>query len=369
MDLGFNAFRHNKIKDHINRALHEANGLALSKLNELGGSGEPDGYNGLTDPPPKLRSNDMKEENPCWKGYKQLGMKKKGAKKVPNCVSVEEDGPVMSRYTERPTYEGNDKYPDTAERGIYEGWASIGHAYDWAGDRNSKAKFYGKKPKPTTTKNDEKDDTYKDSKQGGKVKFAKTVKEEKKPKPVKLTPKQEQDKTIPSSMAYYREKIYQARLKQLRKEETQIDELKAETLGSYIKKASASRKAALTGPKADVATWGKRQKGITTAIKQLTKENSKDKDWDAATGFAEQVPSHLHLNKPDTKYAPGAAGITHTIHEETKMDNKPINEAIENIMEDNLGAMKENLMVALQEKAIEKLEERKKEIAAQYFAQ
>jgi hypothetical protein len=41
----------------------------------------------------------------CWKGYKQYGMKKKGGKEVPNCVPVEEDGPVMSRYTERPTYE------------------------------------------------------------------------------------------------------------------------------------------------------------------------------------------------------------------------------------------------------------------------
>jgi len=26
----------------------------------------------------------------CWKGYKQLGMKKKGKRKVPNCVPVEE---------------------------------------------------------------------------------------------------------------------------------------------------------------------------------------------------------------------------------------------------------------------------------------
>lgn len=27
----------------------------------------------------------------CWKGYKQIGMKKKGAKQVPNCVPVEEE--------------------------------------------------------------------------------------------------------------------------------------------------------------------------------------------------------------------------------------------------------------------------------------
>jgi hypothetical protein len=28
----------------------------------------------------------MKMKNPCWKGYEPIGMKKKGTKKVPNCV-------------------------------------------------------------------------------------------------------------------------------------------------------------------------------------------------------------------------------------------------------------------------------------------
>ena len=27
-----------------------------------------------------------KMENPCWKGYEAIGMKKKGGKTVPNCV-------------------------------------------------------------------------------------------------------------------------------------------------------------------------------------------------------------------------------------------------------------------------------------------
>jgi hypothetical protein len=27
-----------------------------------------------------------KKDNPCWKGYKKLGVKTKGGKKVPNCV-------------------------------------------------------------------------------------------------------------------------------------------------------------------------------------------------------------------------------------------------------------------------------------------
>jgi uncharacterized protein YaaW (UPF0174 family) len=55
---------------------------------------------------------------------------------------------------------------------------------------------------------------------------------------------------------------------------------------------------------------------------------------------------------------------------ETTMDNKElINEALDCILEDNLSEMKDNLMQALQEKTIEKLEERKKEIAANYFAE
>ena len=29
---------------------------------------------------------EKKMSNPCWKGYKQIGMKKKQGKNVPNCV-------------------------------------------------------------------------------------------------------------------------------------------------------------------------------------------------------------------------------------------------------------------------------------------
>ena len=79
-------------------------------------------------------------------------------------------------------------------------------------------------------------------------------------------------------------------------------------------------------------------------------------------------------NRPDrdleARTYTGATGTTHTVKEETKMDNKElINEALDCILEDNLPEMKDNLMKALQEKAMEKLEERKKEIAANYFAQ
>ena len=48
--------------------------------------------------PPKMESSKLnalmpqqvtEEQGPCWKGYKQLGMKDKGGKQVPNCVPNE----------------------------------------------------------------------------------------------------------------------------------------------------------------------------------------------------------------------------------------------------------------------------------------
>lgn len=32
----------------------------------------------------------LSEKSPCWKGYKQIGMKEKDGKQVPNCVPIEE---------------------------------------------------------------------------------------------------------------------------------------------------------------------------------------------------------------------------------------------------------------------------------------
>jgi hypothetical protein len=29
-----------------------------------------------------------KKKSPCWKGYEAIGMKKKGDRKVPNCVPI-----------------------------------------------------------------------------------------------------------------------------------------------------------------------------------------------------------------------------------------------------------------------------------------
>ena len=44
-------------------------------------------YTDKTMPPFKVNE----DENPCWKGYKQVGMKEKDGRQVPNCVPVEEE--------------------------------------------------------------------------------------------------------------------------------------------------------------------------------------------------------------------------------------------------------------------------------------
>ena len=39
--------------------------------------------------PPAPKSKHTEGKGPCWDGYKQIGMKKKGGKQVPNCVPEE----------------------------------------------------------------------------------------------------------------------------------------------------------------------------------------------------------------------------------------------------------------------------------------
>jgi len=112
-------------------------------------------------------------------------------------------------------------------------------------------------------------------------------------------------------------------------------------------------------------------KTLTRAINKKYAESGKKKEQKQVKEEDNTKPDvNLMGNQKPDAYGYGAKGTTKTIHEETKMDNKElINEALDCILEDNLPEMKDNLMKALQEKAMEKLEERKKEIAANYFAQ
>jgi len=52
-----------------------------AKFKNANKSAEEDVEEGLRDP----------KDNPCWKGYKPVGTKKKNGKTVPNCVPTNED--------------------------------------------------------------------------------------------------------------------------------------------------------------------------------------------------------------------------------------------------------------------------------------
>jgi hypothetical protein len=207
-------------------------------------------------------------------------------------------------------------------------------------------------------------------------------------------------------------------------------EASAEKLSSYTQ--AAAERLASGSDAGDRQKEVNRITGINTAVRKLHPDlypgevNVPVKEY--WTPFLTQHHKHSarlskeKSNKPDTIMDPGAGGTTHTtsegwasitdpktgktdtygekpkekpeVHEpgtdwtkpslqikktrfaktvrkeETKMDNKElINEALDCILEDNLSEMKDNLMKVLHEKATEKLEERKKEIAANYFAQ
>jgi len=65
-----------------------------------------------------MKDDEMSEaKDPCWTGYKQVGMKKKGGKMVPNCVSVSESAsPVVRRVLER--YQGQLELQTLEEKNV-----------------------------------------------------------------------------------------------------------------------------------------------------------------------------------------------------------------------------------------------------------
>jgi len=48
----------------------------------------PRGYMGHTKKKTEEKPAPTKKKGPCWKGYEMVGMKKKGGRKVPNCVPL-----------------------------------------------------------------------------------------------------------------------------------------------------------------------------------------------------------------------------------------------------------------------------------------
>ena len=64
-----------------------------------------------------IKSGNIEEENPCWKGYKQVGTKKKGGKEVPNCVPVKEEN--MDEAVRLQAQTGNNIFVTLSWRGKY----------------------------------------------------------------------------------------------------------------------------------------------------------------------------------------------------------------------------------------------------------
>jgi hypothetical protein len=89
-------------------------------------------------------SNDkLNEMKPCWKGYKQIGMKEKNGEKVPNCVPVNEESEGLwanihaKKERGEPPAKPNDKnYPDKLtkegkdESNNYMFWLNLKGIYD-----------------------------------------------------------------------------------------------------------------------------------------------------------------------------------------------------------------------------------------------
>ena len=93
------------------------------------------------------------------------------------------------------------------------------------------------------------------------------------------------------------------------------------------------------------------------------------KEAGGGTGKFSYDNKSYQTNVKSEPYKPESQ-LKQTSIKEDLMDTKDqIQEAIGNIMEENLHEMKENFLAVLQEKAMQKLEERKKQIAANYFAQ
>ena len=75
-------------------SMYEDMGYVLGKYFELGEISEDEALHRLGYRKPKIESTKLRDlmpeaEGPCWKGYKQVGMKMKNGRQVPNCVPNE----------------------------------------------------------------------------------------------------------------------------------------------------------------------------------------------------------------------------------------------------------------------------------------
>ena len=308
-NIGFNSYSPNDIQNNSNKVIKEA------KLNELGeydNKGGTPGYEGTSEPIRAVRKRDVGKD-------------------------VVEQSPANVSYKERPLYERGKVPADMSggsDRGIYqEASAEKLSAYTTsAAERLASGSDAGDRQKEVN----------------------------------RIT-------GINTAVRKLHPEIYPGEVK------VPVNELSNETLGSYVTGAQKqidkttsrmNRDPGSISP-ADDRLIQQRTSGIGLATSkmglneisaELVGKVSNARFWRG------EAPSKTLTRAINKKFI--ESGTKKKPKKETKMDTKEhINEALDCILEDNLTEMKDNLMIALQEKAIEKLEERKKEIAANYFAQ
>lgn len=360
----------------------------------------------------KYNEKDQKNEE-CWKHYRAYGVKEKGNRMVPNCVHVEEsealDKPTPSaeqiaKKFKKPLktilaqinkgakkeseHTSNKKIANEIARDHVNEMPDYYDKAERAGlDESNKLNKLKKRDWQDPKKRPKEDDNVShydprdmlSSLRRQKAKKEKQVAEETlneensfaiKNKKTKVTiatfGTYEQAKQKLKSMDNKKEfSIYKLRHKGALHNRT-VNESNPRTLGAYIHFASKARKRALedNGPKPDMKTWSKRHEGIKMAKKKLlgqAKVDPVDPDDPPFKG------GHKRSHEKSSTHAHKLAVKGMKMQKEDT--NEIISEALLNMADGQLNDMKENFMLALQEKAIEALNERKAIIAENYFAQ
>jgi hypothetical protein len=92
----------------------------------------------------------FEDENPCWKGYEMIGMKKKGGRDVPNCVPIAEEYDVVNEEDYQSFIPYLKEYQDDLQEAEYQG-RSVKLGKPSQGDVK-KFKVYVKNPKGNVVK-------------------------------------------------------------------------------------------------------------------------------------------------------------------------------------------------------------------------
>jgi hypothetical protein len=90
------------------------------------------------------------DENPCWKGYEMIGMKKKNGKDVPNCVPIAEEYDVVNEEDVNDFISFLREYQDDLHEAEYQG-RKVKLGKPMQGDVK-KFKVYVKNPKGNVVK-------------------------------------------------------------------------------------------------------------------------------------------------------------------------------------------------------------------------